>query len=493
MTDFRSQIVPASPLRICILSDAFARDFDPTQYLKKYSWEMHFLHKATSIPQVRDLIRKNFDVFINLCDGAWDEDRPGIEVVQALERFGAPFTGASSAFYEPSREMMKRVCRYHGLSAPMDVFATTPADVERAAGTLHFPLIVKHPNSYNSVGLTRASRVTNPQDLHKQAEIMFAAYNGTLIEEFIEGREFTVLVAENPADSYDPVTYLPIEFLFPAGESFKHYEMKMINFSQMEAVPCQDTALAERLKNMAKQVFVGLDGAGYGRCDIRVNADGEPYLLEINPNPAVFYPVKGEYGSADFVLMYDPAGHQGFLDQILSAALARHKRRRKNWEVRFDREKGYGLYAARPLEPAEVVDPLEERPHYLVSKRHVDRHWSPALQDVFARYAYPLSDEIWVMWSNDPNDWKPINHSCDPNAWLDGLNVTARRRIAAGEEITLDYATFCNETMLEFPCACGSVNCRKTIRGTDYREPFIAAYGEHVSDYVRTKRMHDNT
>ncbi len=38
------------------------------------------------------------DVYVNLCDGAWDEDRAGMEVVKALEMFKVPFTGASSEF-----------------------------------------------------------------------------------------------------------------------------------------------------------------------------------------------------------------------------------------------------------------------------------------------------------------------------------------------------------------------------------------------------------
>jgi hypothetical protein len=99
-----------------------------------------------------------------------------------------------------------------------------------------------------------------------------------------------------------------------------------------------------------------------------------------------------------------------------------------------------------------------------------------------------LTDEIYVLWSGAPDDWKPLNHSCDPNAWLDGLNLVARRRIQSGEQITADYGTFCNESLEPFVCSCGSPECRGTIRGTDYRSSFVHRYGEHVSDYVRSRR-----
>jgi hypothetical protein len=68
------------------------------------------------------------------------------------------------------------------------------------------------------------------------------------------------------------------------------------------------------------------------------------------------------------------------------------------------------------------------------------------------------------------------------------LDVVARRPIKKDEQITMDYATFCVD-MNEFVCQCGSSNCRKVIKGTDYLEPWVETlYGDHISDYVRTKR-----
>jgi D-alanine-D-alanine ligase len=92
------------------------------------------------------------------------------------------------------------------------------------------------------------------------------------------------------------------------------------------------------------------------------------------------------------------------------------------------------------------------------------------------------------MWSPDAEDWRPINHSCDPSAWLEGLDVIARRDLAPGDEITLDYATFCTEPLRAFPCACGAEECRGVVRGGDHLEDFVERYGTHLSDHVRRKR-----
>lgn len=326
MNPFNSRVLKGAPapegaLKVCVLCDALWEDFTPAPFLQNYAWEMYYIHKASAVEQVTELAQMDFDVFLNLCDGAADEDRPGLEVVQTLERFHVPFTGADTTFYEPTREMMKDVCRLNGLGAPGGLHAFSLADVDRAVQELRFPLIVKHPNSYGSIGLTPTSRVETVPKLYAQAQMMIDTFGEALIEEFIDGREFTVLVLENPKDPLDPFAYPPVEFLFPPGETFKHFEMKMTTYRQMQIVPCFDVALAEKLMDMAKKVFVGLHGVSYGRCDIRVNFQGEPFLLEINPNCALFYPE--EYGSADLIILNDLEGYPGFVSRIFKAAIAR--------------------------------------------------------------------------------------------------------------------------------------------------------------------------
>ena len=52
-----------------------------------------------------------------------------------------------------------------------------------------------------------------------------------------------------------------------------------------------------------------MEGVSYGRVDIRMNDNGDLYFLEMNPNCGIFYTPKQNYGSADFILHYDPIGH----------------------------------------------------------------------------------------------------------------------------------------------------------------------------------------
>jgi len=484
-------------VKICILdpsyenSDSPMKDYDPLsdviRHLEAHECETVYIDKAKGVRQIVELSRRGFDVFINLCDGAWDEDRAGIEIVQTLERLGLAFTGATSNFYEPSRETMKKVCHFWGIKAPAYVVAVDAEGVKLAGKTLRFPLITKHPSSYSSIGLTRASRVETPAELQEQAEKMIAAFGSTLIEEFIEGREFSVLVVENADDPLRPFTYRPVEFLFPRGESFKHFDLKWKDYEAMTCIQCEDDDLAERLEDASRKLFIGLNGSGYGRCDIRMNPSGEIFMLEINPNCDVAYPLE-EAGSADLILMHQAWGHRDFFEKIIRAALKRQQRAHKKWHLALDSKSRYGMYALEYIEAGTIIDQHEEQPHVLVSEGHVRKNWNAEQRQWFAEYAYPLTDEVFVSWSPDPEHWKPINHSCDPNAWVEGLDMVARRDICAGEEITIDYATFYNEKMDDFVCHCGADECRGIVRGKDYRESFVDRYGDHVSDYVKMKR-----
>jgi D-alanine-D-alanine ligase-like ATP-grasp enzyme len=325
-------------MRLCILqsnydeSDSAQGEYDlpcdPGVYLPDHVCETYFLDKVTAVQKTTELVQQGFDVFINLCDGAEGENRAGIEVVETLEHFGAAFTGAASNFYEPTREQMKAACAAMGVKYPAFVMAKTDADIDRAAQTLTFPLIAKHPNSYGSVDLRKSSRVTNPTDLITEAKHFIDTYGASLIEEFIEGREFTVLIAENPDDATRPIAYRPVEFQFPKGETFKHFDLKWVDYKGVSSKLCDQEDLCERLKDAGRKLFVGLDGSSFGRCDIRVDAKGDAYVLEINPNCGIFYP-EAEPGSADYVLLNDPKGHRGFLDIILGAALKRAERRKQ--------------------------------------------------------------------------------------------------------------------------------------------------------------------
>eukprot|EP00906_Rhabdomonas_costata_P039026 RCo055236 len=161
---------PVRRKRYCVLQSLPVEggpfsDVDPPRVLDAYLPGQEVksvnLEKGTATSTILSLVKEGFDCFINLCDGAWDEDRCGIEVVELLERLGVAYTGADRRFYDPSRLAMKKVAVSAGFGTPAWRFSSSAEDAVAIAAVLKFPMIVKHPQGFGSIGMTPQSRVTD--------------------------------------------------------------------------------------------------------------------------------------------------------------------------------------------------------------------------------------------------------------------------------------------------------------------------------------------
>lgn len=313
---------------ICVLTstpDENDIPYDPSPYMNGYRWKQHHVEPTQVEKQIKQLMNEGVDVFVNLCDGTPDDALSGIALVKALEKYNAAFTGADSKFFDPTRDEMKDAARRVSVPTPSWAFAGKAEDAEKIAKRLKFPMLVKPAHGYASVGIRRNSRVTNVEALREQLKLAIAEFGRALVEEFIEGREFTCLVAENPTGS-KPHTVTPVEFVFPEGESFKHYDMKWVDYAKMSVKVVKDARIEKTLREQTARVFKELGGNGYARCDYRMGADGAIHMLEINPNCGIFYP-PDEPGSADFSLLNDPStDHTKFMKMIIRNAQYRQTR-----------------------------------------------------------------------------------------------------------------------------------------------------------------------
>ena len=460
-------------MRICVLQPSYEgsscdyRHYDPPRDLSRlmpeHEFHHEFLNKLSTFGQIKALQREGFDVYVNLCEGYRDSDVPSIDVIHALQDLNLPFTGPTSSLYDPPKDLMKLVALSSGVDVPEWRLVGSVDDARAAATGLRFPLFVKPSGYGDSMGIDERSLVATPGELERQVSAKLPEFGRLLVEEYVDGREFTVLVLGGFDHTPPPRALTPLEFLFPPGPRFKTYRLKVTQFHPECNVPCAHPDLAARLKTAALQVFMGFSGVGYARMDFRVDAAGRIFFLEANFTCSVFYP-EGFQGSADYILAFDGVGQAGFLRAIIDEGLARHARRQLPYAVKPSRG-GFAMFAARDLTRDSVVFEGEGRAQRIVTRSHVERMWPAADRDVFYRYAYPISREIFVLWDTEPTGWAPQNHSCDPNTEFAGLNLVARRDIRGGEELTVDYATFYDSRMTPFDCDCGSPTCRGRVVG----------------------------
>jgi D-alanine-D-alanine ligase len=337
-------------MRVCVLADEVFGNYTPEGHLKNHEWKMYNV-KRPAFDFIRDIaLREEYDVYLNLCDGSEDEDRPGMDVVQALEALNLPFTGADSGFYAPTREGMQALAARKGVGFVRGIHVDANENVAEkvAEAGFRFPLIVKHHDSYASAGMTRDNRVENAKQLRLQFEKMVSQYGSARIEEFIEGREFTCLVTDNPDNLDDPYVYHPVEIIFQEGETFKHWAIKFDpNASaDMDLQAVAEPALARRIKSMVRKMYIAMGGTGYGRADIRMDREGSLFMLEMNPSPSVLN-MDDDYTSGDYMMQDDPSGTEGFLDRIFRSAILRLEMRRMPVPVQLPRRRKLAPVEAR--------------------------------------------------------------------------------------------------------------------------------------------------
>jgi hypothetical protein len=141
-------------------------------------------------------------------------------------------------------------------------------------------------------------------------------------------------------------------------------------------------------------------------------------------------------------------------------------------EARTSRVHGRGTFARAEIAESELVTVWEHRILDTDDEAPPGELW-------------PRSDGtfVWVP-ANDPTAAEAfLNHSCDPNVWMaDEVTLIARRAIAAGEELTADYALFELDPAWasQWRCRCGTACCRGAVSGRDFELPDLQQrYGRH--------------
>jgi hypothetical protein len=153
-------------------------------------------------------------------------------------------------------------------------------------------------------------------------------------------------------------------------------------------------------------------------------------------------------------------------------------------EVRPSPGSGVGLFATERIAAGEVV---------LVwgGPSYTDSAAEAARADAEGRGSMRWDDDLFSVGGVDEHPAFGINHSCEPNVWMeDTFRLTAMRDIAPGEELAMDYALLGGDEdyRSEWVCACGAPDCRGTITGRDWRiEALRRRYAGHFLPFVNLR------
>jgi D-alanine-D-alanine ligase len=287
----------------------------------------HLVTKAPLCPPL-ELVEERLrtlqvDLVFNIFEGF--EGAPETEAVVAgmMSDLKLPFTGnpPSTLALALDKAKAKAILEAGGISTPR-YQTLSPETLELF--NLNFPCIVKPVGEDASHGLSEDSVVNNIEQLTKQVTEISQHFKGTLVEEFLEGREFNVTVMGNGKLFVLPVAEmiycLPPEMPQLLTFAAKWHRESVYYKGTKATCPAE---IGERERELISQIslsaFKLLGCRGYARVDMRLDSNGVPDVLEVNPNPDI----SPGYGCARQAKAAGMTYNQ-FIEKIVMFALEEH-------------------------------------------------------------------------------------------------------------------------------------------------------------------------
>jgi D-alanine-D-alanine ligase len=240
----------------------------------------------------RELVRRGADVVFNLVESIDNDYGREWQVPALLEKHGLAYTG--------NRALPLRLCRAKDRArgvlararlgvAPGVVLKGANELSEARLERLRFPLFVKPARVDGSIGIDRDSICRDRDALQNRLRALSASLPGPyLVEEFLPGKEINVALFPDPERGFvvpTEIDFSPVPAEYPRIIT---YDSKWNEHSPefaSKSVPAElDAATHAAVCTLARQAFAALGGTAYGRVDMRLDAEGRPAVIDVNPN-----------------------------------------------------------------------------------------------------------------------------------------------------------------------------------------------------------------
>jgi len=234
------------------------------------------------------------DLVFNIAEGLFGDFRESY-VPMICERMGIPYTGSGPLELAIclNKARAKEVLAFNGIPTPD--FRVIEPDLPIRLDRFRFPAIIKPVAEGSSKGIFDDSVVESKAEAVKKIQAAFLKYRQpVLVEQFLEGDEFTVAVWGNG----DKVEVLPIVAIryddLPAGaRPIYSYEAKWIwdtPEKPLEIFKCPASISKTRQKaieTVVRAAYRVLHIKDWCRIDVRLDGKGKPHILELNPLPGI--------------------------------------------------------------------------------------------------------------------------------------------------------------------------------------------------------------
>ncbi len=235
----------------------------------------------------------NFDFVFNIAEGINGGSRES-QVPAILDMLNIPYTGSGvlTQALTLDKRRTKEILQFYGIPTPK--FQIFKSATQKLNPELRFPLFVKPNSEGSSKGIRNNSLAHDEESLRKMLKFIINTYDQqALVEEYLDGREFTVAILGNSPPKVLPVVELTFDYLPANVNKFDSYEVKWVwdnPNNPVDPVICPakiSKELEKAIKLTALNAYKVTDCQDLARLDIRLDREGSPNILEINALPGL--------------------------------------------------------------------------------------------------------------------------------------------------------------------------------------------------------------
>ncbi len=275
-------------------------DFYTIDQLKSALRELkgyNFIYLSNHDTLVHDLIKlkSKVDLVLNLCDEGYNNDpRKEAHVPALLEMLGIPYTGSGmqSLVYCYDKSLVRGIAKEMGIPVSSAILIKPEDTIFELP--FSFPAIIKPNFGDSSFGITQRSVANEMKEfVNAISEIRekFGYNKPILVEEFLTGEELSVGIIGNSPENYQVLPIIKADYsaLPPELPRICGYESKWLPDSPYWNIKSVPANLPDETKKIivesSLKLVERLEVKDYCRLDWRLDSEGNPKLLEVNPNP----------------------------------------------------------------------------------------------------------------------------------------------------------------------------------------------------------------
>jgi len=289
--------------------------------IQKTGCKTVFLEAGVNFPEI--IKKANVDFVFNIAEGKGGRGREA-QVPSILNLYSIPYTGSdeTTLCIALDKGIAKKIVKSHGIKTP--VFFIWENNETGIPRNLRFPVIIKPASEGSSKGILGTMLAKDKTGLKKLLAEKWVRYRQPLmVEEYINGREFTVGIIGNGKDKR---IFRPMEIIIspdanPDGSKIYSFHAKKnyVKYVKYECPARLEPGVEEKIIRISEKIYDVLECRDFARIDFILDECDNPYFIEINPLPGL------APGYSDYVMLaeYNGLEYDELIKAVLNSALRR--------------------------------------------------------------------------------------------------------------------------------------------------------------------------